>query len=54
MGVPTMLAMMAQESSFEKWNPKYLDYIIVGGEAMPLALIEKYAKKILLYVKDMA
>ena len=45
MGVPTMLAMMAQESSFEKWNPKYLDYIIVGGEAMPLALIEKYAKK---------
>jgi len=45
MAVPTMLSMMAQESSFESWNPDKLKYIIVGGEAMPLALIDKFAKK---------
>lgn len=45
MGVPTMLALMAQEKSFERSNLSHLDYIIVGGESMPIPLIEKYATK---------
>lgn len=45
MGVPTMLAMMAQDKSFESTPLHHLDYIIVGGESMPVPLIEKYAQK---------
>jgi fatty-acyl-CoA synthase len=45
MGVPTMLAMMANEKSFESCDLSCLDYIIVGGESMPIPLIERYAAK---------
>ena len=45
MGVPTMLGMMAAEDSFESSDLSSLDYIIVGGESMPIPLIEKYASK---------
>lgn len=45
MGVPTMLGMMANESSFEGSDLSCLDYIIVGGESMPIPLIERYASK---------
>lgn len=45
MGVPTMLGMMANEKSFEISDLSCLDYIIVGGESMPIPLIERYATK---------
>ena len=45
MGVPTMLAMMAQDDHFADTDLHNLDYIIVGGESMPVPLIEKYAAK---------
>jgi fatty-acyl-CoA synthase len=45
MGVPTMLQMMAQQSEFEQADFSRLYYIIVGGEAMPIPLIEQYHKK---------
>ena len=45
MGVPTMLSMMAQDPNFESTDLSHLDYIIVGGESMPVPLIEKYASK---------
>lgn len=45
MGVPTMLGMMANEKSFESSDLSCLDYIIVGGESMPIPLIERYAAK---------
>lgn len=45
MGVPTMLALMAQEETFDQTDLGHLDYIIVGGESMPIPLIEKYAAK---------
>lgn len=45
MGVPTMLAMMAQDPNFVSTDLSNLDYIIVGGESMPVPLIEKYALK---------
>ncbi|MBK8625250.1 MAG: AMP-binding protein [Saprospiraceae bacterium] len=45
MGVPTMLGMMANEKSFESSDLSCLDYIIVGGESMPIPLIERYATK---------
>lgn len=44
MGVPTMLQMMALEKNFEKQKFETLKYIIVGGEAMPIPLIETYAQ----------
>lgn len=44
MGVPTMLQMMALEANFKKEEFESLHYIIVGGEAMPIPLIETYAK----------
>lgn len=44
MAVPTMLQMMVKESNFRKRNFEKLKYIIVGGEAMPIRLIEKYAE----------
>lgn len=43
MGVPTMLQMMALEENFGHQKFESLDYIIVGGEAMPIPLIETYA-----------
>lgn len=43
MGVPTMLQMMALEKNFGKQKFESLKYIIVGGEAMPIPLIETYA-----------
>ncbi|HQW04202.1 MAG TPA: AMP-binding protein, partial [Saprospiraceae bacterium] len=42
MGVPTMLHMMAQEDNFTQKNFDTLHYIIVGGEPMPIPLIEQY------------
>lgn len=45
MGVPTMLGMMANEASFDGSDLSCLDYIIVGGESMPIPLIERYATK---------
>lgn len=44
MGVPTMLQMMAKEPNFNKQSFETLHYIIVGGEAMPIRLIEQYAE----------
>lgn len=43
MGVPTMLGMMASETNFNQQKFESLKYIIVGGEAMPIPLIETYA-----------
>lgn len=45
MGVPTMLKMIAEEAGFEKADFGALHYIIVGGEPMPIPLIEQYHKK---------
>lgn len=45
MGVPTMLKMMADLPEFEQVNLSSLHYIIVGGEPMPIPLIEKWHKK---------
>lgn len=45
MGVPTMLKMMTDVASFEHANLSSLRYIIVGGEAMPIPLIEQYHAK---------
>jgi len=45
MGVPTMLSFMAQDKGFADADLSSLDYIIVGGESMPIPLIEKYAQK---------
>lgn len=45
MGVPTMLSMMALQDQFMQSDLSLLDYIIVGGESMPIPLIEKYAAK---------
>ncbi|MFW5708309.1 MAG: class I adenylate-forming enzyme family protein [Bacteroidota bacterium] len=39
-GVPTMLKMMAESPVFDKANLSSMRYIIVGGEAMPIPLIE--------------
>lgn len=45
MGVPTMLGMMANEETFEHCDLSSLDYIIVGGESMPIPLIEIFGAK---------
>lgn len=45
MGVPTMLKMMADTAQFDSANLSALRYFIVGGEAMPLPLIEKWHHK---------
>lgn len=42
MGVPTMLKMMADLSEFETADLSSLHYIIVGGESMPVPLIERW------------
>lgn len=43
--VPTMLKMMADSPVFDQVELKNLRYFIVGGEAMPIPLIEKWHKK---------
>ncbi len=45
MGVPTMLKMMADDPYFEEAAFPNLKYFIVGGEPMPVPLIEKWATK---------
>ena len=45
MGVPTMLKMMAEEPQFKKTDFSSLLYCIVGGEAMPIPLIEAWKKQ---------
>ena len=45
MGVPTMLKMMVEESAFEQTDYSSILYFIVGGEAMPIPLIEKWNEK---------
>lgn len=43
--VPTMLKMMANDAAFEQVNLSLVRYFIVGGEAMPIPLIEKWHGK---------
>ncbi|PHN06843.1 AMP-dependent synthetase [Flavilitoribacter nigricans DSM 23189 = NBRC 102662] len=45
MGVPTMLKMMADLPEFETADFSNLHYIIVGGESMPIPLIERWHQK---------
>lgn len=45
MGVPTMLKMMSEKDIFEEIPLDKLNYILVGGEAMPMPLIKLYEKK---------
>ncbi|MEM9897711.1 MAG: AMP-binding protein, partial [Bacteroidota bacterium] len=45
MGVPTMLKMMSEAKEFEKVDLASLRYFVVGGEAMPLELIECWENK---------
>lgn len=44
-GVPTMMAMLADEASFENTDLSSIRYAIVGGEPMPIPLIEKWHHK---------
>ncbi len=43
--VPTMLKMMADSPDFEDANLSKIRYFVVGGEAMPIPLIEKWHAK---------
>lgn len=45
MAVPTMLKMMADSDHFNGANLSHLRYFIVGGEPMPIPLIEKWHDK---------
>lgn len=45
MGVPTMLAMLADHPNFESADLSSLKYLIVGGEPMPIPLIERWHAK---------
>jgi len=45
MGVPTMLKMIADEPGFAQADLSSLHYIIVGGEPMPIPLIERWHDK---------
>lgn len=45
MGVPTMIRMMAETPSFSNANLDSLYYFIVGGEAMPIPLIQTWHRK---------
>lgn len=45
MAVPTMIEMMAKSSEFEKVDLTAMKYFIIGGEPLPLPLIEKWHKK---------
>lgn len=44
-GVPTMLKMIADEPGFDAAQFPHLHYAVVGGEPMPLPLIERWGKK---------
>ena len=44
-GVPTMLKMMAAAKNFETCDLSKIRYMVLGGEAMPIPLIEKYHAK---------
>lgn len=45
MGVPTMLKMIAELPGFQKADLSTLYYLIVGGEPMPIPLIEQWHEK---------
>ena len=45
MGVPTMLKMMTEQVEFNKIELPELINIIVGGEPLPIPVIEKWAEK---------
>ena len=45
MAVPTMVRMLADSAAFTRVSLKQLRYFIVGGEALPIPLIEKWAEK---------
>ena len=45
MGVPTMLKMLADEPAFGAADLSNLLYLIVGGEPMPIPLIEQWHRK---------
>ncbi len=45
MAVPTMLKMMAEAPNFSSSQLSSMRYFIVGGEPMPIPLIEKWATK---------
>jgi fatty-acyl-CoA synthase len=45
MVVPTMLKMMTEAPNFESVDLSHLRYFIVGGESMPIPLIEQWAEK---------
>lgn len=45
MAVPTMLLMMSQSPNFNEANLSTVKYFIIGGEPMPLPLIEVWHKK---------
>lgn len=45
MGVPTMLKMIVKDPGFAQSDLSSLFYIIVGGEPMPIPLIEKWHEK---------
>lgn len=45
MAVPTMLSMMAQSPDYDKVYLSSVKYFIIGGEPMPLPLIEIWHKK---------
>ncbi|RMF00143.1 MAG: AMP-dependent synthetase, partial [Bacteroidetes bacterium] len=45
MGVPTMLRMLAAEPDFDQLDLSHLHYVIVGGEPMPIELIERWHAK---------
>jgi fatty-acyl-CoA synthase len=45
MGVPTMLKMMTDSEQFEKARLQSVRYFIVGGESLPIPVIEKWATK---------
>lgn len=45
MAVPTMLAIMSQSELFHKSDLSNVKYFIIGGEPMPLPLIETWHKK---------
>ncbi len=45
MAVPTMLKMIAEEATFAQADLSSLHYLIVGGEPMPIPLIETWHQK---------
>ncbi len=45
MAVPTIVKMLSESTKFEKVSLSKLRYFVVGGEALPIALIEKWKTK---------